>query len=484
MRKIVVLVFFIVFLSGSCFITFEPVSAVSQDSWVTKASMPEGGAVYGAAAVNGKIYAFGGYNYGIIYYTSSEYDPATNTWKTIAPMPTPRIEFATAVYENKIYVIGGKPSRGNASLTAVEVYDPATNSWIAKAPMPTARDSVQANVVNGRIYVISGQASLMGEKHPAVFADATEVYDPQTDTWTSAAPIPKHVAGYASAVLDNKIYIIGGGTEEPPIGWHRVNTTQIYNPVTDKWVFGASLPYAVEVAVACATTGAMAPKRIYVFAGYDEIGHRDLNQVYDPITNEWTAGTKQSFYGYGEVAVAAVNDLMYVIGGSYSELVAGNPWGYTANPDPVYNPPPPFPAINYQYTPIGYGASELTAPKIAVLSPENKAYPSGNISGIFTVDKATAWMGYRLDGQQIVTITGNITLNGLTSGLHNVTVYAKDKFENSGASETISFTVAKEPEPFPTAPVAAASAAAVAVACAGLLVYLKKRSHRAKTLTR
>ena len=39
--------------------------------------------------------------------------------------------------------------------------------------------------------------------------------------------------------------------------------------------------------------------------------------------------------------------------------------------------------------------------------------------------------------------------------MHNVTVYARDEFENVGASETVHFTV-ELPESFPTTLVAAA----------------------------
>jgi hypothetical protein len=82
-------------------------------------------------------------------------------------------------------------------------------------------------------------------------------------------------------------------------------------------------------------------------------------------------------------------------------------------------------------------------------------------------------MRYSLDGQENVTVTGNTTLTGLTEGLHNVTIYAKDTLGNIGASKAITLTVA--PEPFPTVPVAAASAAAAAVACVGIIFYFKKR---------
>ena len=80
-----------------------------------------------------------------------------------------------------------------------------------------------------------------------------------------------------------------------------------------------------------------------------------------------------------------------------------------------------------------------------------------------------------MDGQQNVTVTSNITLTGLSSGSHSITVYANDTYGNM-ASETVTFTVAK-PEPFPTALVATASGASAIVIGVCLLVYFKKRKH-------
>lgn len=81
-------------------------------------------------------------------------------------------------------------------------------------------------------------------------------------------------------------------------------------------------------------------------------------------------------------------------------------------------------------------------PQIRVLSPINQTYNETSVSLVFTVDKAVNWTSYSLDGKDNVTIAGNTTITALSAGLHNITVYAKDEFENIGASETIKFTIA------------------------------------------
>jgi parallel beta-helix repeat protein len=112
-------------------------------------------------------------------------------------------------------------------------------------------------------------------------------------------------------------------------------------------------------------------------------------------------------------------------------------------------------------------------PKVSVLSPENQQFNESSIPLAFTVDKQVSWLGYSLDGQETVTVTGNTTISELTNGLHNVTVYVEDTFGNEAASETITFTV--EVESFPTALVVIASVATIAIVGIALIVYFKKR---------
>jgi hypothetical protein len=115
-------------------------------------------------------------------------------------------------------------------------------------------------------------------------------------------------------------------------------------------------------------------------------------------------------------------------------------------------------------------------PSVHLINTENATYASANVTLEFTVSKQTLWMVYSLDGQDNVTVTGNATMAGLSNGLHNVTVYVKDDFDNVGTSETIYFTV-EVPEPFPTLQIVAVSVAVVAVVAAGVMVYFKKRKH-------
>lgn len=418
MARSAALLLALIFITASV-IKVNPVSAPSaiENTWTTKAPIPQEVGSVRAAVVNGKIYVMGG-------SSNYEYDPETDNWVAKTPMPTPRWHFGIAVYQNKIYTIGAWESS-----CANEVYDPSTDTWETKEPMPTNRSGVFANVVNDKIHLIG--------------TDSHDVYDIATDSWTSKEPPPLYQFG--SVVVDGKIYTFG---------W---NQTRIYDPISDSWSLGASPPNPVSSAGVCATTGVMASKRIYVIGGMREwiyILWSGNTQVYDPVNDTWTLGAPMLTARYG-LTVAVVNDQIYAIGGAQG----------------MYSPL----SANEQYTPFGYGTPDPsydgTPPEITLISPENKTYHKTSIPLEFSVNEPVSWMRYNLDNENFTEISGNTTLTGLSFGSHNLTVYATDDAGNMGVCQTIHFKVE---EPFPTTLVIA-FVTSVAVIGVGLLVYFKKR---------
>ena len=89
--------------------------------------------------------------------------------------------------------------------------------------MPTARFLIPGGEVNGKIYVFGGFTFSPAKSHLV-----TEIYDSASDTWLTGSDIPEKKVKYATCVVNDIIYVIGGF---PDIG----NTTGsthvfIYNP--------------------------------------------------------------------------------------------------------------------------------------------------------------------------------------------------------------------------------------------------------------
>jgi hypothetical protein len=408
------------FVMATCLTDTKPTSATVavENTWVTKAPIPNDGGIVRAAVINGKIYVMGG-------STNYEYNPETDNWVEKMPMPTPRYSFGIAVYQNKIYTIGGRSGwtqeSGAIHSGANEVYDPSTDSWETKQSMPTNRSDIDAYAIYDKIILIGSYSD--------------DIYDITTDSWTTRKGMPYPVTLVQSAVIDGKVYCISP------------NITQIYDAKTDSWSLGTTAPIKVSTPGVCATTGEMAPKRIYVFGGtVGFLEYKDVTQVYDPKSDTWTLG---------EPMPTVVKDQIYVIGGSRFWPSSKNelyiPFGY-GTPDPSYDGEPP---------------------EITLFSPQNKTYHETDIQVEFSVNEPVSCMRYALDNENITEISGNTTITGLTFGSHNITVYATDDTGNIGASETSHFIIK---EPFPVMAVVAVAVVIVVLAGLGAFVYFKKHA--------
>ena len=355
MRKsLALLLIALFFVSGVVILT--PVSGATGviDTWVSKAPMPTVRTYLGAADVNGKIYAIGGFS---DLNNTEEYDPITDTWTIKAAMPTPRFSFAIATYQSKIYCIGGLTGRGapfSSSVTgAIEVYDPATNVWEIKQPMPTPRANFEANVVNGQIYLIGG---ITGGPDSSV--SINQVYDPANEKWETKKPMPYPVASFSSTVVGNKIFVMGGqGNSNDP---RNLNQTQIYDSTTDSWSIGIPMQTTVLNSVVCTISDPLGSARIYLVGGQlgalGTGGNRtDMVQVFNPENRSWSVGVPMLTARDG-LAVAVVNNTMYALGGAGGNIMLSGE-GYAVNEayTPIDAQPPspsPTPYSNQNDFPI------------------------------------------------------------------------------------------------------------------------------------
>ena len=117
------------------------------------------------------------------------------------------------VLGGRLYVVGGVsggPDEGaDIDPGAVLVYDPASDGWTAAAPIPLVRDHLAVVVVGGEIWAIGGRAG--GINHARV-----DIYDPATDAWRDGPPLPSPTSGAAEGVWDGTILVSGG--EDPGRG--------------------------------------------------------------------------------------------------------------------------------------------------------------------------------------------------------------------------------------------------------------------------
>lgn len=143
---------------------------------------------------------------------------------------------AGAVIGTSLYVVGGFISdhqaayddgtyskAGTVGFTQVVDIDKHADA-VDKAPMPKAVAGAASAVVDGHLYVMGGFT--MDEKGKAATVADVQMYDPGADKWVSSAdakspwpalPVPLHDA--AAAAVGRTIYLVGGmGDDAKPVG--------------------------------------------------------------------------------------------------------------------------------------------------------------------------------------------------------------------------------------------------------------------------
>src|SRR5215204_3213571 len=152
---------------------------------------------------------------------------ATGVWKRGVPLPQARGEVAAAVAEGRIYIIGGFTS-GGANSTTVQAFNPRTNSWAQEADLPLPVDHTMAAGYRGRVYVAGGYGP--GR------ARLTTLFAFTGDGWTRLAPMPEERAASGAAIVNGKLYVVGGTTASTLGGQSALaNSVRVYDIAADRW---------------------------------------------------------------------------------------------------------------------------------------------------------------------------------------------------------------------------------------------------------
>jgi N-acetylneuraminic acid mutarotase len=129
----------------------------------------------------------------------------------------------------------------------------------------------------------------------------------ENSTWEIGEEMLTNRTEITAAVLDDKIYVIGGADYRAD---GAVDTVEIYDPNINSWTTGPSLPFTVDHAPSVVYNG-----KIYVIGGFLENKiTTDKVLIYDPITNEWSEGTPLPEPRAAHVA-EVVNGTIYAISG-------------------------------------------------------------------------------------------------------------------------------------------------------------------------
>jgi hypothetical protein len=260
----------------------------------------------------GKVLIAGGENKNAVPRASTElYDPASNTVADGPSMKSPRTchtatTIPTGPNSGKILFAGGMGAFTHGDLSSTELYDPVTNTFSPGPAMRTGCALCTAMVIT------SGKNSgkiLINDSYDAHgVLGSTEFYDPVANAFTPG-PIMHPACFVVTATLipsgknAGKILFVGCEHLGNP---GNNDSTELYDPASDKFVEGPAIKSAREAHTATAFASGPNTGKILIAGGEhddsDEKTGRDASlastELYDPATQHHRArpGDEQAPY--------------------------------------------------------------------------------------------------------------------------------------------------------------------------------------------
>ena len=230
---------------------------------------------------------------GYTLFQRNEYN-ASLVWEERAPVSVGRNAYdGVETINGKIYFAGGWNGASNSDF---ELYDPTLNSWSSLTPLSVPRSGIANAVLNDKLFLIGGEGYSF-----------VDVFDPVTEQWSNAQALPSVVTKGTAITVAGKIYLLGGQNGNGD----KLNQVLEYNPDLNSWSQKANMQYARHGLKAVYFDG-----RIWVIGGRN-ISTLDVVESFDIQSNSWRIENSLSS-SRDWPAVWVTEDGIFVAGGDNS----------------------------------------------------------------------------------------------------------------------------------------------------------------------
>ncbi len=174
-----------------------------------------------------------------------KYNVDTNTWTAMPLLPEARGGGALEIMGRKLHFFGGsdinRMDKGNHWVLSLGKADGLTPA----APLPNPRNHLAGAVLNGKLYAIGGQ---VGQKHYGTQASVHVWDSANPNTWTAVTSLPKALSHISASTfeMDNRIIVAGGMNAQGS----SVSNMTAYDPLSNSWTPLTPLPTARHSGVA------------------------------------------------------------------------------------------------------------------------------------------------------------------------------------------------------------------------------------------
>lgn len=236
--------------------------------------------------------------------TAEIYNPLTDIWSSIKNMSERRAgHTASLMKDGRILITGGREVTDTDSgkkiaryHSSAEIYNPDTNSWSSIDSMSEERWGHDSKVLPDWKVLITGGQNQKG------LISSSEIFDPISGEWTTAAPMKHPRAGHSSVLTNDGLVLVVGSS---------INT-EIYNPEKDLWVSSGDLSQRlIQPEVVVLPNGNVA-----IVGGFGGLSMSKNVEIWDSDKAVWTVLTNMENGRMGHTATGTASGQILIVGGS------------------------------------------------------------------------------------------------------------------------------------------------------------------------
>lgn len=272
---------------------FKRLSPTNESGMILSTRLPVPCQGVSSATVGTKVYLFGGYN-GAALDQICVFDTMTKEVATLSTvLPYARYDFASHTFNDRIYLFDPGEGKQPIEDTYIFRFDPSDNGLLKY--LTFTWNFRKGELVGNSAFLFCGM--LEGSVGEYTFGgQVNEIY---------RSCLKNEFTGFASAAVEDKIYLFGGSKSTRQI--------QVFDTTTKK----ASVLDGVKIASRYPAGAVAAGKKIFLFGGMSDTSTNALNiiQVFDTVTNSIETLSDTLPIPLHSCAAERVVDTVYLFGG-------------------------------------------------------------------------------------------------------------------------------------------------------------------------
>ena len=247
-----------------------------------------------------------------------QYDPKKNCWTGRSQLPLPLRHCGVASLDGYVYVIGGTVTDFRLDVMEVTAqchrFDVAKDEWSQIASMLTPRTEFATVVLNNVIYAVGGS------DNTGHSLSSMEFYNVEEDNWRYTSSMNELREGLAAAGHRGHVIVVGGMTARPNEDKLLLDSVESYNPSTNEWKLKADFPLKLCHSSLVDINGVLYLVGGYVTRDGDNILSLDNIFRYRDDADIWEPFTALHVPRH-DATVVALDSRLYVIGGTSSVTI-------------------------------------------------------------------------------------------------------------------------------------------------------------------